>query len=486
MNNTTQAKEDFDAKEFYKDSPITGQKPEDLLAGARIKLLMHHPFWGKIAQGMSLIETEMVPTTAVDPKGRLYYNPKWVNGMTMDDAVFEFAHETGHLVQRVFDTKPEGANHGLYNKAADWRVDTDLVDAGLTQSKISAKAVGKFEQDKARELGTTPAIYKWMLKEAESNTDCPACKDTLKKLQEASSKIKKQTQKENKEINGQGDPDKGEAGKEGTDHSHDHGEGECESGTGGSPGSGAPKHTCGNVRQCCVGSTADLANASPEDIQTWTEKIIGAKMFAESKGNMPAALGAKIDELTKSTVKWQDLVRSRATKAFGRDRYTFRRRNKRHLNVRLPRAMPESKTAIISMDTSGSVAREAKIQAITECAAIMKACGADKVWLILSDMVPYFSNYVTVSDLTELRMAEGGTSHIGVFEAIDRKYEDEAMNLPATEEVELAIFFTDLGTTFPDKTPDYDVIWGVFDPSCPGIDAEVPFGIKVPVPIHAE
>jgi predicted metal-dependent peptidase len=483
MNNTTQAKQDFDPKEFYRDEPLTGTKPEDLLASARLTLLMNFPFFGKIAQGMSLHETDMVPTTAVDAKGRLYYNPKWVNHMTLEDAVFEFAHETGHLYQRVFDTKPEGANHGLYNKAADWRVDTDLVDAGFKQSKISAKAVDAKAQEKTRELGTTPAIYRWMLKEAESNTDCPACKQTLKNLQQQSSKIKQQTQQENKEINegspSDGDGDQPGDGKE-SGHSHGQGDGSCESDSG---GGGELKHTCGNVRQCCVGSTADLANASPEEIQTWTEKIIGAKMFAEGKGNMPGHIGARIDELTKSTVRWQDLLRTRSNKAFGRERYSFRKRNKRHRNVRLPRAMPESKTAIIAMDTSGSMSKESVVQSITESAAIMKACGADKIYLILHDAVPYYSGYVTDADLTKLQISQGGTSHIGVFECINRTYANDEMNLPLTEEVELAILFSDLGTCFPDLHPSYDTIWGVPAGSCPGMSQDVPFGIKVEVPM---
>lgn len=475
----TQAKLDFDPREFYRDTPVSGQKAVDLLASARLILLMSHPFFGKIAQGMSFIETETVPTTAVDAKGRLYFNSKWVNHMTIEDAVFEFAHETGHLYQRIFVTKPAGANHSLYNKAADWRVDTDLVDAGIKQSKISKKAVDDEAQKKTRELGNTPAIYRWMLQEAKDNTDCPACKQTLKNLQEQSNKIKQQTQQENKSINqGGSDP-----GSEGSGHSHEHGEGgTCESSA---VGGDELKHTCGNVRQCCAGSTADLSNATPEEIQAWTEKIIAAKMFAESKGNMPGHIAGCIDQLTKSQIKWQDLLRSRSTKAFGREKYSFRKRNKRHRHVRLPKAVPESKTAVIAADTSGSMSRDSVVQSITEAAAIMKACGADKLWLILHDYVPYFSGYVTEADLTKLMISQGGTSHEGVFQCIDREYEDTDKNLPMTEYVELAIFFTDLGTTFPGKHPSYDVIWVAPEGSKPGIQAEVPFGIKIEMQVVA-
>lgn len=477
---------DFDPKEFYKDTPKSGQKAEDLLAAARLSLLMDFPFFGKIAQNMCLVETDVVPTTAVDPKGRFYFNRKWVNHMTIEDAVFEFAHETGHLYTRCFDTKPEGANHGIWNKASDWRVDTDLADAGFKQSKISLIAVNEETQEKVRELGTTPAIYQYLLQEAETNTDCPACKKILQDLQQQSNEVSKQNQQENKAINSDDkEEDEGDDGQQEGEGSGTPGEneGSCESDAGGGEG---PEHTCGNVRQCCVGTTADSSQMQPEDLQKWTEVLISAKMYAESKGNMPGSMGERIDTLTKSTVRWQDYLKSKSSKVFGRDRYSFRRYNRRAaaIKVRLPRALPDGKTAVIGCDTSGSMSTESCIQSITESAAIMKACGADKIWLILHDCAVYHSDYVTEADLTNLKARRGGTSHVEVFACINREHDNEEFNVPREEEVELAIFFTDLGTDFPDVVPKYDVIWGVPQDSCPGMSADVPFGMKIEVPME--
>jgi predicted metal-dependent peptidase len=480
-DNKSGTRGEMDAKDFYKDEPVSGQKAEDLLAAARLKMLMEFPFFGKIAQNMTLVETDQVPTTAVDPKGRLYFNRKWVNHMTIDDAVFEFAHETGHLYQRCFERFPEGANHGIWNKAADWRVDTDLVDAGLTPSKISKMAVDEKAMEKTRELGYLPAIYKWMLVEAEENTDCAACKELIKNLQGLQKQEDHDNKKENKALNGPDSPGSGEG-----DDGEGEGEGgECKSDSGGGSG-GETKHTCGNIRQCCVGTSADMGKATAMDEQKWMEVVIAAKMHAESKGNMPGNIGERIDTLTKSTVRWQDHLKSKSSKIFGRDRYSFRRYNRRGaaMKVRLPRALPDGKTAVIACDTSGSMSTESCVQCITEAGAIMKACGADKLWLILHDYVPYFSDYVTEADLTKLKCSRGGTSHQGVFQVLNREYVDEEMNIPPTEEVELAIMFTDLGTDFPEVNPKFEVIWGVPEGSCPGMNCEVPFGTKVPVPIE--
>jgi predicted metal-dependent peptidase len=127
--------------------------------------------------------------------------------------------------------------------------------------------------------------------------------------------------------------------------------------------------------------------------------------------------------------------------------------------------------------------QEAVVQCVTETAAIMKACGCEKLWLILHDYEVYFSGWVTESDLTNLKMARGGTSHEGVFACLDREHLNDHFNLPTEEEVLLAILFTDLGTDFPDRSPEYEVVWGVPEGGWPGMEADVPFGRKIEVEI---
>jgi predicted metal-dependent peptidase len=464
------------AKELYCDEPKTGQCAEDVLATARLNLIMRFPFFGKVAQNMSLVESNAVPTTAVDAKGRLYFNRKWVNHFDENDALFEMGHEAMHMIQRCFGRFPKGGDPGLWNRAADYLCDTSLIDAGMKQSDISLQEVTPDKVEMVHELGTIEAVYKKLLVDRENNTQCEACKAETKKMQSLSKKEDAENQAENKEINGNGDEESEAA------PGHEHGDGEDCGG-----GEEELEHTCGgSIRMCCAGHTTDLSNATPMDEQKWLEKVVAAKMFAESKGNMPAGLSDQIEALTKSTVRWQEYIKTHATKIFGRDRYTHRRANRRSyaIKMRIPSPVPDGKSAVIAVDTSGSMSHDACRQCITEAAGIMRACGADKVWLILHDAVPYYSGYVTEADLTKLKMARGGTSHQGVFKILARKYENEKMNVPREEEVHLAVMFTDLGTDFPDTKPDFDVIWGVPVGGCPGIDCAVPFGLKVPVELN--
>ena len=93
----------------------------------------------------------------------------------------------------------------------------------------------------------------------------------------------------------------------------------------------------------------------------------------------------------------------------------------------------------------------------------------------------YFSGWVQEADLTNLKMARGGTSHHEVFACLNKNHPTSAFNVPTDEEVTLAVLFTDLGTDFPDQAPEYDVIWGVPSDGCPGMEMPVPFGKKIEV-----
>lgn len=497
MNAKDHDKKGLKASDHYTDTPVSGYAPEKLLGLARVKMLHEVPFFGKLAQNMALIPSDRFPTTAVDRKGRMYYNPKWVNSFNMVDAVFEFGHETMHLVQRCAERFPKGANHSIWNLAADYFCDTMLIDAGFEQSFASKLMVGPKEQALARKYGTIEALYLHLMKEQKEKQDnCKACQNAKKDTQDESDKTDK-AEKESDDGEEEGDggsggedsdggEDSGDGDGSGSDEGGDEGEGD---------GSGDEPHTCGNIRQCCVGTSADLDGADPMEQQKWTELLIASKMHAEAKGNMPAALGEMIDGLTKSTVRWQDYLKSAATKVFGRDRYTFKRPNRRsrgmgNLGVRLPRAQPDGKSAVVAIDTSASMSEDEVRQCLSEASEIMTQCGARSLFIILHDTCVYYAGEVGPEMLTSLKMSRGGTSHQEVFEllggaTIKNRYADERgeaeFKLPRETEVELVVLFTDLGTDFPEFKPNYEVLWAVPSDGYPGMSADVPFGKKVEV-----
>lgn len=484
-NTSASDKKGFDPTSFYRDTPKSGTPAAELLSSARLTLLRKYPFYGKIAMSMVLVPTDQVSTTAVDPKGRMYYNPKWVNAFMFEDALFEFAHEATHMVQRLFGRRGN-RNHVIFNNAADLCADTQLVDSGLKQSFASKLVIGDKQFELVHDLKRVEPVYDHLLQKAKENTDCPACKQALEDIAKLSGNEDKEDSKARakaKNGDGKGEGEGGSAGEGEPGDGHDHGEGEGQGEDCG--GESSPKHTCGTVRKCCAGTSADIDKASPADMQKAIQTVIAAKMYAEGKGNMPAFLSEQIDELTRSKVRWQDHIRTAANRVFSRGRYTYKRPNKRGeaIGIRLQTTQPESRSAVVCVDTSGSMGTEQIVQCISETAGIILAAGCSKIWLILHDCAIYYSGYVGKEDLTKIKMSRGGTSHIPVFDCLNRKHPVQEMNLPTSEHCELAVMFTDLGTNFPDEHPPYPVIWGVPVPSLPGMSAEVPFGKKIAVDI---
>ena len=97
------------------------------LVGARIALLLKHPFFGNMATRLQLIDaSEWCPTLATDGRN-FYYNNEFVYKLKPKETEFGFAHEVLH---NVFDHigRREGRDPDLSNIAADFAVNQVLVD----------------------------------------------------------------------------------------------------------------------------------------------------------------------------------------------------------------------------------------------------------------------------------------------------------------------------------------------------------------------
>ncbi len=57
------------------------------------------PYYYPIVFGLTLVETEEVPTMAVDNRLRLYYNPRWVEGLSDPELLGVVWHECHHVLR---------------------------------------------------------------------------------------------------------------------------------------------------------------------------------------------------------------------------------------------------------------------------------------------------------------------------------------------------------------------------------------------------
>lgn len=65
---------------------------------AKVALALDHPFFASILMKRKLTARDDIPTAAVDQRGQIYYNPKFVESLTVPQCVFLLAHEVGHVI----------------------------------------------------------------------------------------------------------------------------------------------------------------------------------------------------------------------------------------------------------------------------------------------------------------------------------------------------------------------------------------------------
>jgi predicted metal-dependent peptidase len=88
-------------------------------------------FWGTLGLTMGLIPREDIETAATDCVN-IYYNPAYIMGLSEDETIGLLAHEISHPALRHMQRLAYLSDHDLANMAADYELNLDLIDAGLT------------------------------------------------------------------------------------------------------------------------------------------------------------------------------------------------------------------------------------------------------------------------------------------------------------------------------------------------------------------
>jgi len=394
---------------------------KEIIKNARIQLVMKYPFLGSLAIMMPVIESKEAGegTTCVDEKGVFYYNPEWVEKMSVPDAMFEVAHEVMHLVQRCSDRYPSGGNHNLWNMAADMVVDTMLIESSLPQSEVSKKVITPNVQKHASGK-TTEQIYRELLKQTNTNS-------------------------------GSGDGQSmiviGEKNEDGTPKGNGQGAGE---------------------RKCISGCLGKKVDA--ETKEKWKQNIINAVNQSRNRGNIPGWANEFVANISKPSVNWRHFIRSKAQSAF-RGRFSWIRPGRRSsaIGFRLMSRKPSPKGAVVMIDTSGSISDRELNQFVSECMGILKTTNCAWLKIYFHDVECYHFEEYDKNSIKKIKVTRGGTSHIDVFEKVIEHEKD----------VGLVVAFTDLGTCYPNEKPPFNVIWAY--PEGNGDHSTPPWGHKIKV-----
>lgn len=132
-------------------------KPLNNMDKAKGQLLLKHPFFGSIIMNYPLTEAN-IPTFGITPRGRIYYNPKFADSLSVQQVVFALAHEAMHKVGR-HARRRGGRDKRIWNMANDaWINDT------LREAKVGEWIPGIVDMPGARNM-TSEQIYDLMMKD---------------------------------------------------------------------------------------------------------------------------------------------------------------------------------------------------------------------------------------------------------------------------------------------------------------------------------
>lgn len=104
--------------------------PVTKLDRAKAALVLDHPFFASILMKRKLTPREDIPTAAVDQRGQIYYNPDFVEKLSVPELVFLLAHEVGHVIGQHAGRRGS-RNPKKWNVAGDAWINDMLKDAGV-------------------------------------------------------------------------------------------------------------------------------------------------------------------------------------------------------------------------------------------------------------------------------------------------------------------------------------------------------------------
>lgn len=100
----------------------------DIVALKR-KMLVKYPFFGSVVASVGYKENKDISTAGTDGE-TIYYNPEYLEGLSVEEQTFIFAHEVCHIAFNHI-LRSEGKNPGLWNIATDGVINQFLKRDGL-------------------------------------------------------------------------------------------------------------------------------------------------------------------------------------------------------------------------------------------------------------------------------------------------------------------------------------------------------------------
>ena len=99
------------------------------IAALKRKMLVKYPFFGSVVASVGYEENKDIPTAATDGE-TIYYNSEYLEGLSVEEQTFVFAHEVCHIAFNHI-LRSEGKNPELWHIATDGVINQFLKRDGL-------------------------------------------------------------------------------------------------------------------------------------------------------------------------------------------------------------------------------------------------------------------------------------------------------------------------------------------------------------------
>lgn len=407
---------------------------ETKLAAARTRLILDQPFLGALVLRlpMQAADSKWCRTCATDARS-FYYNPDYIDALSLAQVQFVLAHEALHCALSHFARRQHRIKR-RWDLACDFAINPLLLKDGL-RPPPGVMVEERFEGMTAEEI--YPSID-------ESTADAPMDQHLYDREDQPSDGSGSNAREGDRAS-------KARAGEEGDSGGSQQRPqlAEAQGGPGGTP---EPK---------------PLSTAEQEQLKVqWQQRLAGAAQSALQAGKLGGAMARMVDHLLQPQLPWRMLL-ARYVTAVGRDDYSYTRPSKREGSAILPRLRSGQVSVVVAVDTSGSVGDAEIGEFLAEVNAIKGQIRARLTLLPcdarLAPGAPWIYEPWEECVLPERLPRGGGTSFRPVFDWVEH-------NDPRPD---LLVYFTDAQGEFPRGEPPFPILWLVKG------KAKVPWGQRI-------
>ena len=190
----------------------------------------------------------------------------------------------------------------------------------------------------------------------------------------------------------------------------------------------------------------------------WATQVAAGIQAAKVQGKLPAGLERLLGEVLEPKVDWREHIQSLFARAIGSDHVDWRKPVRQYIiqDIYVPETTGYgAELVVVAIDTSGSIGQTELDMFFGELSGILEDVHPERIQVVWCDAkVHRVDELEDGGDLTALRAKKapggGGTDFRPVFEHVRKQ----------GIKCDALVYLTDGYGTFPEKAPDYPVIWG--------------------------